>query len=110
VTGEHPDRPDSLDDVFVALADDQRRRVLSHLDGADDARVPVADLVAVAGQTEPADGETAAPEALRRNLRILAELGFVEYETGADTVVRAPAFDYVVPFLSTAERSPDAVD
>jgi hypothetical protein len=108
VTDERPDRPDSLDDVFVALADDQRRRVLAYLVETDVDRVPLDDLVAVADgvdTTDTTDGDDGVPAALRRNLRILAELGFLEYETGDGTVAVTPTVDYVAPFLAAVDES-----
>lgn len=95
-----------LDDVFLALADAQRRRVLRYLlENRSDPTTAAALASAVAEEERyfeqsQRDGLTLA--ALRRNLRILTDTGFVVYRRDDDTVVPTPDLDLVRPFLRVA--------
>jgi DNA-binding transcriptional ArsR family regulator len=95
-----------LDDLFLALADAQRRRVLQHLldEGTDRTSAP-ALAMAVADEEpyfEQSQRDGLSLAVLRRNLRILSDTGFVEYHWDDDAVSPAADLDLVRPFLGAA--------
>lgn len=86
------------DTAFVALADEDRRQLLSLLasrtEGDPSVRIPE-DLVGRAP-----DPTTLSTRLHHVHLPKLASMDYVEWDSGSSVVRRGPAFEELVPLLS----------
>lgn len=86
------------DEVFHAMSNDCRRRVLRALSAHDPTGPPLSIPEDIARETE--DAEQLAVSLHHSHLPKLEQLGFIEYDQSTRTVVRGPQFDELQPILS----------
>jgi len=105
-----------MDDApFEALADGDRRRLLSRLaaarEGDESLGVP-ADVVAATttavAADEGADRQAVALRFHHVHLPKLAELGYVTWDRSTGTVQPGPAFDEIAPLLAAVASDDEA--
>jgi hypothetical protein len=98
---------------FEALADGDRRRLLSRLaaarEGDEPLRVPedVMSETAAAVADAGADRRAVALRFHHVHLPKLTELGYVTWDRSAGTVQPGPAFDEIAPLLAAVESDGD---
>lgn len=83
------------DDIFEALADGQRRRLL--LDLLDHNPQEIAERSSVPKETTERDAELITTHHV--HLPKLAEYEYIEWDRGADVVTKGRQFDEIRPLL-----------
>jgi len=86
----------SVDDLFTALADRYRRRLLMILLERDQkAELDIPEAIMTRGD----EGGTLHAKLVHSHLPKLEEFGFIEWDREADVVTRGPRFDDCRPYL-----------
>jgi hypothetical protein len=95
----------NTDEVFDALANEQRRRVLVHMlshNPEDDSKPYIGNI-----EFEKADVEFFRIDMKHTHLPKLEEYGFIEWDREEQVVTKGPKFEEIRPILELLENHRD---